>query len=550
MSIFPIVLTATMAEAGSPTTTTAAKPTAAGGGKASAPRYLLTILNQNYFRDEADRGMAAEALRQFTAICRARGVEPELFFTGLSFDMHLQDVPEIMMDLKESGRDWNHHGSNRPPNPNPIERAQGKPWNEAIQAVQDYEQDELIDGRPAQLDPSRVGGLKKMCAYFGRPPLSTGRFVKVPILEVCKQYGAKMGVGGQDWYKLPSSWFWFMGTLNRPDDVFVHPTWDFNEWARYCWELQMGRTPNLKAIQSHPGEPIDLMEKIERRIAQLDPKLPAFVVYCFHNNDFFGYRYDNPNRYPLEYRQFYMKKCEEFLDWLLEDQGCKPFSLREAYEMAAPRNLKPTPEEADDLARGIVEAVEKGRPEAEGPARRPGLPPDVASARSGYALAEAWQLFAAILGEKTPRFPEMLGPIELRPPTEGIGAFAIRDIRKAAQTVRVEGAASSAVQVGPSQINAAEFLYLMAKAILAKPAGAADNTVRGVSVNMIQPFVSGGDMGGPIDRLQFWTYKPAFYGDIGGRVQRATSTEVNVRGRELRQTGEIDRIPASQRAPW
>ena len=93
----------------------------------SAPRYLLTILNQNYFRDPADQKTAAETLRQYLAMCRQRGVAPELSFTGLSFDMHLKDVPDIMDELKQSDRDWHHHGSNRPPKPRPIDRVQGLP---------------------------------------------------------------------------------------------------------------------------------------------------------------------------------------------------------------------------------------------------------------------------------------------------------------------------------------------------------------------------------------------------------------------------------------
>jgi len=224
----------------------------------------------------------------------------------------------MMDELKQSGRDWHHHGSNRPPKPTPIDRVRGLAWPEAIKAVEEYEQYEIILPRPrpgvrpgqrpetrpeARLDRSRAGGLKKMRVYFGRPPFATGRFVKAAILEVCKQYGVKMGVGGQDWYKLPSAWSWHMGTLNRPDDVFVHPTWDFNPWARHCWLIQQGRQGDALVAEALPGEPIDAKEKIEKRIAKLDPDLPAFLTYCFHDNDFFGYRWDSLDRYSPEYGQ-------------------------------------------------------------------------------------------------------------------------------------------------------------------------------------------------------------------------------------------------------
>jgi len=501
---------------------------------AAAPRYLLTILNQNYFRDAPDQKMAAETLLRFLAICRRRGVEPELFFTGLSFDMHIEDVPEIMEELKESGRDWHHHGSNRPPKPRPIDLVQGKPWPEAVEAVQQYERYEIIDGKPARLDHSKVGGLKKMVQYFGRPPLATGRFVKAPILEVCKQYGAKMGIGGQDWYKLPSSWFWHMGTLNRPDDVFVHPTWDFNEWTRYCWEIHEGRKPDLEAIQSHPGEPIDLKAKMDARIARLDPDLPAFLVFCFHNNDFFGYRWNVPDRYSPEYREFYMGKCEEFLDWVLKEKKFKPVSLRDAYEMAAARNLKPTAKEAESIARQIVESIDSDG----------GLPSHVTTSRSGYSLTEAWQLFAATLTGNKLQFPDLLGPTEVRPPTEDIGDFTIDQLRQSAGSVRIEGSVDPTVPVGDSRINAAEFLYLMARAVLGH------ESAGGKKVEMIQPFVSPGKMGGPLDKLQFWTHKPAYYADTEGRAQNATSTEVNVRGQEMRRSGRIQQVPAGRRPPF
>jgi hypothetical protein len=57
-------------------------------------------------------------------------------------------------------------------------------------------------------------------------------------------------------------------------------------------------------------------------------------------------------------------------------------------------------------------------------------------------------------------------------------------------------------------------------------------------------------MGSPLDKLQFWTHKPAFYADTGGRVQKATSTEVNVRGQEMRRSGRIRQMPANERPPF
>lgn len=514
-----------------------------------APRYLLTILNLNYFPQSADQRMAADALQQFVAMARERNVEPEMFFTGLSFDTYLQHAPEMMKELKQSGREWHHHGSNRPPKPTPIDRTRGLSWPEAIEAVGEYEQYEIVppgprpgirpgerpENRPeGLLDRSRVGGLKKMCAYFGRSPLATGRFVRAPILEVCKQYGVKMGVGVQDFYKLDSAWFWHMDTLNRPDDVFVHPTWDFNPWARHCWTIQQGDRPDAAFAPRLPGDAIDVKQKIERRLAELDPKLPAFFTYCFHDNDFFGYNWRSPERYSEGYREFYMAKCEEFLDWLVKERGLVPISLRQAYEMAASQNLKPVADEAEAMARQFIRSVDH-----EG-----GLPPHVATSRSAYSLTEAWQLFAARLAGRDPEFPELLGPIELLPPSRDPGVFEAEDIRSSAQSVRIKGHIDAAVQVGRSEVNAAEFLYLMAQAVLE------NDSIQGVSVEMIQLFVSAGRMGDALDKLQFWTHKPAFYADTGGRVQQATSTEVNIRGREMQRSKRNKRLPSKRRPPW
>jgi hypothetical protein len=84
----------------------------------------------------------------------------------------------------------------------------------------------------------------------------------------------------------------------------------------------------------------------------------------------------------------------------------------------------------------------------------------------------------------------------------------------------------------------------MARAVL----GA--ESIHGAKVEMIQPFVRQGKMGSPLDKLQFWTHKPAFYADTGGRVQRATSTEVNVRRQEMRRPGRIRQMPTDERPPF
>ena len=515
----------------------------------AAPRYLLTIVNLNYFPPPADQRLAAQALQEFIAIAREHGVEPELFFTGLAFDMYREQLPELLEELKRSGRDWHHHGSNRPPSPTPIDRVRGLPWHEAVKAVQEYERYAISLPKPrrdrppmperskpplGRLDHSRIGGLKKMCAYFGRPPFATGRWMRAPILAVCRQYGARMGVGLQDTFQLESAWCWYMGVLNRPDDVFVHPTWDFNPWVRHCWAVRQGLPGQGNAPAGPPDEPLDLKQKLQRRLAKLDPQLPAFVTFCFHDNDFFGYRWRSRERYSDQYRRFYMAKCDEFLSWLIDEQGLRPIPLREAYQMAAARNLKPTEAEAPTLARRVAEAV----------AKEGGLPLYVADDRSAYSLAECWQLFAAVLSGRRPSLHLLLGPIEPGGPSERLGSFTGPAIRQAASSVTAEDSVPPTVHVGGTEVNAAEFLYLMAKTLLG------DDPVHGIPLSMLPVRVAKLPRAGDLEKLQFWSYKPAFYADTGGRVQPATSVAVNVFGQRQRRSGRMRRVPPSRRPPW
>ena len=74
----------------------------------AAPRYLLVFHNLNSFTDPADQDMAVEAYKGFEAMARRNGVTVQPYFTGLSFEMYLRKAPELMEELRRSGRDWNH----------------------------------------------------------------------------------------------------------------------------------------------------------------------------------------------------------------------------------------------------------------------------------------------------------------------------------------------------------------------------------------------------------------------------------------------------------
>ncbi|MBI3697652.1 MAG: hypothetical protein HY238_22815 [Acidobacteria bacterium] len=477
-----------------------------------APRYLCVFLNTNHFLDPSDEALAVEAYRGFEEVCRRHGVTIEPFFTGLSFRTYRRNSPELMEGLKKSGRDWHHHGANRPPFPQLIDRVGAKPWEEATQVVWEYER-YALDPTTGTLDHARAGGLEEMVAYFGRPPLSTGRFFKAPIMAVCRRdYGVKMGIGTHDWFTLPSAWLWYMGTLNRPDDVFVHPG-EFMTWARQQWAEKQASLP--AAAQQNPPRPApDIYAKVEQRLAHLDPEIPAFAVFGFHDGDLFGHNRETGRRFPPEYRKFLLERVDEFLTWAIREKGYQPITFRQVYQMARSHFLTPRAEDAIPLARQIIDSVE----------RRGALPLSVTSPRGAHSLVEAWQLLAAALAGKKADYPDILGPTRLEPKAGEPVRLTAEQVRAAARALAPSDAIPTAIELAGRRVNAAEFLYLMAKTAV----GAA--AITAPPLEMFPAGVAARDQrfSDPLSMLQMWTYKPAYFGETGGRLQNATSVEVNI----------------------
>jgi hypothetical protein len=485
---------------------------ALAGTATAAPRYLVVFHNLNSFTDPADQDMAVEAYKGFEAVARRNGVTIQPYFTGLSFEMYLRKAPELMEELRNSGRDWNHHGANRPPRPIPMDRVRGKTWADAVRAIEDYEQ-YALDAVSGQLDPSQPGGLKRMTAWFGKPALCTGRYGNAPILAVTKDpYGVRMAVGTNDVFRLPSSWFWYMGTLNRPSDVFVHPNFDFIDWARVEFAKQQGQDPST-VKRNRPNEPWNVYEKVAPRFDKLDPDIPAFLVIGFHNNDLFGggnltEMGQTGARMEAGFRKFFLQKMDEFLRWVTREKGFQPTTLRQVYSMARANYVTPAPADAGTMAAQIVQSVEQGKT----------LPLSVNSSRSGHSLVEAWQLLWATLAGVKPEFGDVLGPTAL----EEEGAVPVRasaaQVRTAARSLKPAKALPSHVEVAGQTINAARFLYLMAKIV----GGAAE--AEAPPLGMLPP-VEPRDQRSrdSLSRLQMWTYKPAYFDKLGGRPQRAVS---------------------------
>lgn len=507
----------------------------AAGCPAEAPRYIIVFHNLNSFLDPADQDLAIEAYRGFDEVGRRNGVTVQPFFTGLSFGMYLRRAPQLMEELKNSGRDWHHHGANRPPNPQLIARVGNKPWPEALRVVEEYESSAL-DPRTGKLDPARPGGLKEMVAWFGRPPFSTGRFVRAPILAATKlQYGVRMGIGTHDWFGIPSSWLWYMGTLNRPDDAFVHPNFDFMDWVRVEWAKKQGQDPRSVKRIGPADQPSDIYTRIEQRLAQLDPDTSAFLTFGFHNNDFFGYNTETKKRYEPEYRKFFLEKADEFLRWITKTKGFRPVTLRQAYDMAAANVVTPAAGDARVFAGQIAESVEKEH----------SLPLYVRSKRSGHSLVEAWQVLAASLADRPPEVRDLFGPTALEPKSAAPIRAGVKEIRAAAKSLKMAGAIPAAVEVGGQRANAAEFLYLMAKAV------EGSQTVEAQPLAMLPPVAPREQrFDDPLSLLQMWTLKPAYFARAGGRLQRATSVEVNLRGGRMQRDNEMRLLRPEDRPPW
>ena len=476
----------------------------------AAPRYLVVFHNLNSFTDAADQDMAVEAYKGFEAAARRNGITIQPYFTGLSFDMYLRKAPELLEELKRSGRDYHHHGANRPPRPIPMDRVRGKSWADAVRAIEDYEQ-YALDPLTGQLDSSRPGGLKAITAYFGRNALCTGRYGNAPILAAVKStYGVRMAVGTNDVVRLPASWFWYMGTLNRPSDVFVHPNFDFIDWARVEYARKQGQDP-ATVKRNRPQGPWNVYEKVEPRLAKLDPELPAFMVIGFHNNDLFGggnltEMGQTGSRMESGFRSFFLERMDEFLQWIVKKKGFQPVTLRQVYDMARANFVTPVRGDAASFAAQIIESAEKNK----------ALPLCVNSARSGHSLVEAWQLLTAAVGQREPQFPDIFGPTAMEPPAaESVRATA-QQIREAVRGLAPSDALPSRVTVAAAQVNTAQFLYLMAKAA----SGASE--AESLPLSMLPPVEPrdprNRDM---LSRLQMWTYKPAYFGKLGGKPQIA-----------------------------
>ena len=207
---------------------------------------------------------------------------------------------------------------------------------------------------------------------------------------------------------------------------------------------------------------------------------------------------------------------------------------------------------AKALANQLIKHVEKEK----------ALPLYFNSPRSGYSLVEVWQLFQACLSGADPEYLDLFGPTKPeQAATESIKTSA-EEIREAACLLKVDYSVPASVIVGDQRVNAAGFLYLMAKAI------ESDSTrIEGVSLDMFQAgtkarhehfqdvvknwtvFSKGTDDELPL--LQLWTYKPAYYAKADRAFQKTISVKADSHGQPKAKIKRKQSRPAPEApSPW
>lgn len=240
-----------------------------GKGWAQQPIYFVVDLNINHFTG-SDLQLNCNNLVKHIQLLSKYGIKGEYYFTGLAAAAINQSCREVIDTFIAQGLYYNHHGANRPPSPQPIDRVKGVNWEEDMNAIMDYES-YAIDPVSGVLDSTKVGGMKGMMQIFGDTAFSTGRFFEASILYAEKQFGVKMGAGLKGNTGASTEVAWFLGILNRPDDepLFIAPQL-FKPWA-------LGQTAT------------DLLAELDRRIATTDRSQPALMMLTMHDSDFFGY---------------------------------------------------------------------------------------------------------------------------------------------------------------------------------------------------------------------------------------------------------------------
>lgn len=445
--------------------------------------YFHVALNVNYWDNEPDLKMNVETIKRHIALMQKYKIKADYYFTWLSAKQLMAVAPELFTQLQAAGMGIHHHGANRDPKPQPVQRARGQNWEEDVKAIREYETHD-IDPKTGQLLPA-VGGLKGLLELYKLPLFSTGRWVKAPILYVTKEFGLKMGVGLTENVGAPRPDAWYLGMLNRPDGPTLTPGDELVPWAL-----------------TSRGNPIGQLEK---EIAQIPPGQFQAVALLMHDTDFVNH--------PAQAREKIWAAYEKVIQWAVSK--LKPATAREFYAMMrsdVERSF--TQEQIIQAAEQILRAAESS-----------GAPPFYVDLPGDYLnLADVFQALTASLASYTsfkalPRevvVRGILGPTEefrsdlpVRQAAVPLPTVAVEQALSVADALQITDRVPARINVIGRMINPAEWLYLAAKVYLQLAGGKANGSISLFAVSLYAPQAQANPKADKLTKLQFWTFKPA-----------------------------------------
>jgi len=260
------------------------------------PIYFQFRWNANRMEDEEMFKENVKNILRHIKMMQKYNIKADYYFTGSAAVQFSSEAPEVIEALNRADMSINHHGANRPPDPQPWHRNKGENWEEDVEAIMDYEV-HRIHPETGILYPNQVGGMKGLRLMFDKPIISTGRFTEAAILYVEKQFGVRMCIGLEENTGAPTDRAWFMGILNIPDGPYIHPNKDLLPW------IFEGRG--------------DVIQKIRDIINNMDRTMFNQITNIMHDWDFLRGGAGRNVLRPLNEREKIWEKYEEMVSFLV-----------------------------------------------------------------------------------------------------------------------------------------------------------------------------------------------------------------------------------------
>ncbi|HPA17218.1 MAG TPA: hypothetical protein PLU30_05690 [Verrucomicrobiae bacterium] len=487
------------------------------------PRMPIQFrMNVNWFPGDDAARENCRLLRRHLELFKQSGVKASYWFTGLGAEQIQRLDPEFLRLLNDGGMPVVHHGANRPPRPQPIDRVRGESWDEDVQAIMDYESC-AIDPGTGHLDKAQTGGLKMMQQMFGGRITATGRFFEASILYVTKQFGCRAMIGLKGNTGASTEAGWFLGMKGMPDAISIAP----------------GLIRQAAAGQA------DLFRVIEESLAQHRTGGVQSIAVLVHDHDFLDgstsirERGSPAGSADLQHR--FWETYEKLVNWAAAHPRLKVVTFEEILDQISDDRVKTVTRDALLQAAAVVVAS-------------PAAPPEYIDVGGDYlSLADAFQAFAFALAHfaqhgELPHHVEardILGPTHYRAeerPERGTLEFAQGEdhlrvrgappidprsvpttpkpqsaqietpgpkVISAAKVLDLSREIPSDVIVDEMDVNPAVFLQLMAQTIQNIHATRECGTARiHGDVNVLPRQVQQNVLADALTKLQFWTFKP------------------------------------------